>query len=450
MQNLDPWSARRRDVDRSIARLAVPALGALLAEPLFVLADTAIVGRLGTSALGALSIASTVLLTVVGLCVFLAYATTSSVARYLGAGRRRDAVQVGIDGLWLALGTGVLIAGLLAMFAEPILRALGAEGQVLTDATVYLRWSAVGLPGMLLMLAATGVLRGLQDTRTPLVLTIAGAGANALANWLLVLGLGFGIAGSGIGTAVCQLGMGGAAGLVVSRLASTYEVSRSPHLAGITRSIGTGMPLFIRTLSLRAAILVTVFVATKLGATALAGHQIVTSIWNLIAYGLDALAIAAQALIGVRLGEGNEDGARAVLRRTIHWGIVVGAICGALLAASAWLLVGVFSADPEVRAAAWPALLACAAFLPLAGYVFVLDGVLIGAGDGRYLAWAGMWTLLGYLPAVLAVHYLADSATAGLVWLWIAFGGWFMGLRALATGLRARGTEWLVLGASRA
>ncbi|MGO1316594.1 MAG: MATE family efflux transporter [Cellulomonadaceae bacterium] len=445
----DPVRGRQPDqgLDRQILHLAVPALGALVAEPLFVLADTAIVGHLGTPQLAALSLASTILLTVVGLCVFLAYATTGSVARLVGAGRRADALQSGIDGMWLAAALGVVLAAALWFAGPAALDLLGAEPDVAPYAVVYLRLSGLGLPGMLIVLASTGVLRGFQDTRTPLWVAAGGATLNVVLNVVLVYGAGLGIAGSGLGTAVAQLLMGATLAAVVVRRARSEGTGLRPRGAGIWASARAGTPLLVRTLSLRLAILLTVFVATGLGAVALAGHQVVNSIWGLTAFALDALAVAAQALVGHHLGAADADRTRAVLRRCLQWGVGAGVVLGVLVAGGSWLLAPLFTSDPQVRHAVVLGLLVTGALMPLAGWVFVLDGVLIGAGDGRFLAWAGMATLVAYVPVALAVRAWAPGGAAGLAWLWLAFAGVFMLARAVTTGLRARGTDWMVLGA---
>jgi putative MATE family efflux protein len=434
-------------VDRQIVALAIPALGALVAEPLFVLVDSAVVGHLGTAQLAGLSLASTVLVTVVGLCVFLAYATTSATARLLGAGDRLRALQVGVDGLWLALGLGVVLAATTWLAAPWAVSLLGADGAVAAQAVTYLRWSAPGLPGMLLVLAATGALRGLLDTRTPFIVAASGAGANAILNITLVYGFGLGIAGSGLGTAIVQLVMGVVLGAVVVRGARRLGASISPAVGGIVAGARAGLPLLVRTASLRLAILATVWVATALGDVTLAGHQVVGSLWNLAAFVLDALAIAAQALVGHAIGADDVPRARALLRRTLLWGVGAGAVLGVLLGATGPLLGRAFTADPDVRHAVTVALVVVAVAMPLAGWVFVLDGVLIGAGDGRYLAWAGLATLVAYLPCALAVRAWAPAGAAGLAWLWFAFAGVFMLARALTTGLRARGGRWTLTGA---
>ena len=442
-------------LDRRILSLAVPALGALVAEPLFVLIDSAMVGHLGATSLAGLSLASSVLTTVVGLFVFLAYATTATTARLFGAG---------VDGLWLAalLGAGAALA--LGAAAPGVVGALGADGAVARAAVAYLRASAPGLPGMLVVFAATGTLRGLLDTRTPFVVATAGAALNVGLNALLLYGARMGIAGSGLGTALAQSAMAAALATPVLRSARDAGVGLAPSRTGLQASLGSGAPLLVRTVSLRAAILTTVWAATALGAVPLAAHQVVGSLWNFAAFALDALAVAAQALVGTALGQADAAGARApsggsapvpsggavpvsveaVLRRTLGWGAATGAVIGVVLAAASPWLPWLFTSEAAVASAARPALLVAASAMPLAGAVFLFDGILMGAGDGRYLAGAGLVTLVPYAPLAVAVaHGLpAASPAGGLAWLWAAFAWVFMGARGLTTGLRARGTAW--------
>ena len=432
------------NLNRTIFILALPALGALLAEPLFVLADTAIIGRLGTSELAGLSLAATALMTVVGLCIFLAYATTAMVGRLLGAGDTHAAYRSGIGGLWLAAGLGALLALGLSLGAPQIIHLLGADATTAPHAISYLRWSAPGLPGMLLVLAATGVLRGKQDTRTPLVVAAVGLFANVVLNYVLVYPCGLGIAGSGLGSSLCQLTMGGYLARRVLQYAREAGVSWRPQPSGITHNIRLGFPLLLRSVSLRLAILLTVWVATAQGETSLAAHQVVTSLWNLAAFILDALAIAAQALISNALGAGLQARVRAILNRCLWWGVVAGAGIGLVFLGAGTWFSGLFSPDPQVIEVTRNALVIAGIAMPLAGWVFVLDGVLIGAGDGNYLARAGIWTLVAYLPVAWGIHLYAPDAGAGLTLLWVGFAGYFMAARALATGWRAlRHEQWL-------
>lgn len=444
-------SQQRPGLDRSILALAVPALGALVAEPVFVLVDSALVGHLGTSELAGLTLASTLLVTAVGLFVFLAYTTTASVGRLLGAGDERRALRAGVDGLWLAAAVGIVVAVVGIAVAPWAISAMGGEGAVAAHGITYLRTSLPGMPGMLVVLAATGSLRGMLDTRTPLVVASVGAVANAGLNALFIYGFGWGIGGSGAGTALVQLAMGAVLAGVVARGARARGVPLTPSLAGIGGGLRDGAPLFVRTLTLRVAILLTVSTAATLGEVPLAAHQVVNSLWGFAAFALDALAIAAQALVGHALGASDTDRARGVLRRTLQWGAGSGAVLGALLAALAHPLAMLFTPEAGVRGAAAAGIYVIAAAMPLAGVVFVLDGVLIGAGDARFLAWAGLASLLAYLPFLLAVRAWAPRG-AGLealsvVWLWVAFAVAFMLARGGVTWWRSRTSRWIVLGA---
>ncbi len=436
-------------LNRQILRLAVPALGALLAEPIFLLVDAAIVGHLGVAQLAGVGIAAVILQTLVGLSVFLAYGTTAQVARALGAGRPSDALTFGIAGLYLAVIIGVAVLAAGWPLAPWLIEAFGGGPDVADFGVTFLRWSLLGLPAMLAVLATTGVLRGLQDTRTPLLVAVAGAVLNIGLNVLLVYGIGLGVAGSAIGTALTQTGMAVVLIAIVARGARRLGVALSPHAGHIRGAGRAGIPLFIRTLTLRAAIIVTTVVATRQGIEALAAQQVVMSIWNFLALGLDALAIAAQALTGKALGEGDGAAARRFTGIMLRWGVWVGVAIGVVVLLIHAFAGAAFSPDPGVRDAVGAALIVVAVSQPLCGWVFVLDGVLIGAGDGGYLAWAGVLTFVAYLPAAGAVTAWAPGGSAGLVWLWVAFSGVFMGARAVTLGLRYRGDRWLVTGAVR-
>ncbi|PWJ53717.1 putative efflux protein, MATE family [Quadrisphaera granulorum] len=441
-----------REQDREVLRLAIPALGALLAEPLFLLADSAIVGRLGVLPLAGLGVAGALLATAVSVFVFLAYGTTAMVARRVGAGDLRAALQGGVDGMWLALGLGVIVT--LGAFAAsgPLVDALGASEAARPYALTYLHWSLPGLPGMLVVLAATGVLRGLQDTTTPLVVAVSGAVVNTVLNLLLVYGAGLGIAGSAAGTALTQLGMAAWLAAVVARGVRRETGSwaaLAPRGLGVLKSARDGVPLLVRTLALRAALLLTTYVAARQGDAGIAAHQVATVLWTTTALALDALAIAAQALVGRALGADDAEGAKTQVRRLVLWGVGAGVVMGVVLAVLAVPIAALFTPDPQVREALAAATVVLACCLPLAGWVFVLDGVLIGAGDGRYLAGASIASAAVYAPLALAVLAWAPQGRTGLVWLWVAFAGAYTAARLVTLVPRERGGAWLVTGATR-
>lgn len=438
----------RRPLPRQILALAVPALGALVAEPLFLLADTAIIGRLGVVELAGAALGVTVMHTVVGLMIFLAYSTTPAVARLVGAGRETKALAAGRDGLWLALMLGVVLALLGAAAADPLLSAMGAEGATHQHALRYLLWSLPGLPAMLLVFAAVGMLRGFQDTKTPLVVAAAGFGANAVLNLILVHPVGLGVAGAAIGTSLAQWGMAAAyLWMLIPRMRAA-AVPLGPEPAALRRTAGVGSWMMLRTVTLRAAIVVTVVVATDLGPETLAAHQVAFTFFSTLAFVLDALAIAAQALIGRELGAGRADSARRMVRVMTLWGVGFGVVVGVLTAAAAPWVPYLFTPDAAVAGAITVALFVLAASQPLAGWVFVLDGVLMGAGDVRYLALAGIVNLTVYLPVLWWVHQSVSGGEPNqiILALWLAFAVVFMGARALTLGLRALGSRWMVLG----
>ena len=437
----------RSAIDRDIVRLALPALGALVAEPLFLLTDTALVGHLGPDSLAGLGIASIILQTIVGLLIFLAYATTPTVARRLGAGDRPGAIKAGIDGMWLALGLGVVILAAGLPLAGPVVELFGSAPTVTGEAHTYLFVSLFGIPGMLLVIAATGLLRGLQDTRTPLVVAVAGFAANAALNALLIYGFGLGIAGSALGTVIAQWGMAAVYVVIAVRAARRENARLRPGLDGVSTSAISGGWLLLRTASLRVAMLATVWVGASLGVPELAALQVTLSVFSLVAFVLDAFAIAGQALIGHGLGAADIPRVRAIVRRLIVLSIGFGVVIGVLLAAGSALVGPIFSPDPAVQQLLTPVLIVLAASAPLAGFVFVLDGVLIGAGDARYLAWTGILNLAAYLPLL----WLATTLGGGLaligVQLALSFG--YLGARALTLGLRVRSDRWMLTGADR-
>lgn len=436
-----------RSVDRDILRLAVPALGALIAEPLFLLADTAMIGHLGATPLAGLGLASAILQTIIGLMVFLAYATTPAVARRVGTGDRRGAVAAGIDGLWLALGLGAVLA-VAGWFATPLLvGAFGAASDVAAEASVYLSISMAGLPAMLVVFAATGLLRGLQDTRTPLWVAGIGFAVNIALNYVFIYVLGWGIAGSAWGTVVAQWGMVLVYLVVIGRHTAREGASPWPHHAGVLRGARSGGWLFLRTASLRAALLLATWAATSLGSNELAAFQVAMTIYFTIAFALDALAIAAQALVGLGLGAGDVRRVRAVLKRCLQWGVGGGVVVGALVFATAWVLPALFTSSAEVQALLPPTLVVLGLSAPLGGLVFVLDGVLIGAGDARYLAWTGLVNLAVFVPLAWWVVAVAPAGAAGPAWLMAAFGIGYLAARGVTLWLRARGSAWMVVGA---
>ncbi|MGZ5370799.1 MATE family efflux transporter [Aeromicrobium sp.] len=428
--------------DRHIFALAAPAFAALISEPLMLLADTAIIGHLGTVQLAGLAVAATVLGTIVGLCIFLAYGSTAAVARHHGAGDERGALALGLSGIWLAVGLGVVLAASTALLAGPVTRGLASSPDVAEQAHTYLLISTLGLPAMLVVLAATGALRGVLDMRTPLIAMIAANSLNVVLNLGLVYGVDWGIGGAATGTVIAQwVAAVWLAGSVLRKARAAGSAVR-PDAREILDSARNGVPLVIRTLTLRASLLIATAVAATQGDASLAAHQIAVTLVTLLSFSLDAIAIAGQALTGRSLGAADPVRTRQLTRRMIGWGVVSGVVAGLLLLAVHGVIPSLFSPDAQVQSALLPVLVVVAVIQPLSGVVFVLDGVLIGAGDGAFLAWAGLAVLVVYTPLALAVQ----RNDAGLTWLWVAYGG-FIAARLVTLYARQRGDRWMVLGA---
>jgi putative MATE family efflux protein len=438
------WLPLAHPHDREILRLAVPALGALAAEPLYILADTAVVGRLGTPQLGGLAVASTIVLTGYAVFIFLAYGTTASVSRLVGAGDERLAAHQAVQGMWLGAGIGAVlaVAGLAA--ARPLVDLLGASDSVRPYALTYLRISLLGVPSLLLVLAGTGYFRGLQDTRTPLVVAVVSAVANLAIELVLVFPLDTGVAGSAWSTVIAQTGAAAAYVRWVARDVRRRDVPVRPDWPSVRRAAAVGVDLFVRTVSLRLALSVATAVAARRGTLALGAHQIAFELWNFLALVLDSVAIAGQAMVGRLLGAGRPDDARAAARRMIEWGVGVGAVLGLAVAGLRPWLPHVFTDDAPVVAVTAFLLWYVAVLQPLNGAVFVLDGVLIGAGDMRYLAWAMAISAAAFIPAAAAVLVF----DLGIGWLWAAI-TLLMVVRLATLGARFAGTAWQVVGADR-
>jgi putative MATE family efflux protein len=403
-----------------------------------------VVGRIGTDELAGLAVASTVLLLGYSIFIFLAYGTTAAVARLLGAGEHAEAAHQAVQSLWLAVLIGVVLTASGLLLAEPLVSLLGAEGAVAVNALVYLRISLLGVPALLVMLAGTGYLRGLQDTRTPLVIAVLSGLANLVLEVVLIFGFGFGIGASALSTVVAQYGAALVYVVRVHRAVREHSVALAPHWATIGGLGRVGRDLFLRTLALRGSFTVSVAVAARFGPVSLAAYSIAIEIWNLLALTLDAIAIAGQSLVGRFLGASDVGEARSAGRRMLEWGVASGIVMGLVIAALHTVLPRLFTTDPEVVTATAGFLLLVAMMQPINGVAFTLDGLLIGAGDVGYLAVAMFVSAAVFVPAALAVS-LTD---VGIEWLWAAL-GLFMATRAVTLGVRWRSDGWAVVGATR-
>ncbi|MBG0559900.1 MATE family efflux transporter [Actinoplanes aureus] len=426
---------------RRIAGLALPALVVLAAEPLYVLVDTAVVGHLGPVELAAIAIGGSVMSMAVWIGTLMAYGTTGRAARRFGAGDRPAAVAEGVQASWLALGAGVLLALLALVGAEPLTRVLAGNPDTAEAAAGWLRIAAFGAPGLLLAAAGNGWMRGVQDTRRPLYIVL---GANVLSAALcpvLVYPLGLGLTGSAIANVIAQSVGGGL--FLLALIRETRHLRPEPSI--IVRQVVLGRDLLIRGAAFQACFLSATAVASRFGVAAVGAHQITLQLWFFAALALDAVAIAAQSLVGAALGAGDADEARDVARRVTVAGGVAATVFALLALAGASVVPGWFTSDPAVHdqaAIIWPWFVG---LLPFAGIVYALDGVLIGAGDVAFLRTITVISaLFGFLPAI----WLAYAFDLGLGGVWAGL-GLFTFVRFATLLWRWRSPRWLILGATR-
>jgi putative MATE family efflux protein len=432
-------AALRSPHDREIVRLALPALGALAAEPLYILVDTAIVGHLGRPQIAALGLAGTVLAGAFTIFNFLTYGTTAVVARASGAGEPQRAARLAAQALWLSLGIGIALVVVAEATASPLLRALGGHGRSGHFALVYFRIGALGLPAALVALAGQGYLRGVANMRRPLEIVVVANTANVALELVFVYVFHWGIAGSAAGTAIAQAGMGGA---FTVELLRPHAASRRPSIAEMAPMMRVGRQIFVRTTALYASFLVASSVLARTGDAELGAHQIATQLFFFLALVLDAVAIAGQVIVGRTLGRGDQDAAYAAAERMIAWSVVLGTAFAIVLLPLRGVVPRAFTDDPAVLHQAKEVWLLFALMQPFAGAVFALDGILIGASDTSYLMWSMLAAaLLVYVPIAL----LSLAFGWGIVGVWIGLVSLILARFALLWA-RFVTRRWIVVG----
>lgn len=423
---------------RQVLSLALPALGVLAAEPLYLLVDTAVVGHLGAVPLGGLALGGTLFTLVSTQLTFLSYGTTARTARLHGAGRRREAVAEGAQATWLGVLVGAVLLVLAQLVAVPLANALVGPGPVADAAARWVRIALLGAPMVLIAMAGHGWMRGVQDTARPFRFVLVGNGLSAVLCPVLVYALDWGLEGSAVANVAGQVT---GAALFVRALISERAPLR-PDFGAMRKQLGVGRDLVLRSLAFQACFLSATSVAARFGAEAVAAHQVVWQLWTFLSLVLDSLAIAAQSLVGAALGGRSVERAKGVAKQVTWYGLGFGVVLGVVFAALSGVLPLAFTADGAVLAEIPHAWWFFAALQPVAGIVFALDGVLLGAGDAAFLRTATVASaVVGYLPMI----WLSLAYGWGLVGIWTGL-SLFMLLRLITLALRARSGRWAVLG----
>ncbi len=431
---------------RRIAALAFPALGVLAAEPIYLLFDIAVVGRLGALSLAGLAIGGLILSVVSSQLTFLSYGTTARSARFYGAGNRGSAVGEGVQATWLALAMGVAIVAVVELTAAPLVSAItGSKAggdEIAAAAMPWVRIATFGVPAILISAAGNGWMRGVQDTMRPLRFVLVGFGVSAVLCPLLVYGwLGMPrleLAGSAVANLVGQW----LAAVLFCRALLVEKVPLRPDVSVLRAQLVMGRDLVVRTLAFQACFVSAAAVAARFGAAAVAAHQVVLQLWNFLALVLDSLAIAAQSLVGAALGAGQMRHAKSVAWRVTVFSTIAAAVLALAFAAGASVLPSLFTDDRSVLDAIGVPWWFMVAQLPIAGIVFALDGVLLGAGDAAFMRTATLISaLVGFLPLI----WLSLLFGWGLLGIWSGLST-FLVLRLAFVGWRAASGRWLVSG----
>ncbi|WFP26794.1 MATE family efflux transporter [Gordonia hongkongensis] len=447
-----------------IATLTVSALAVLIAPPLYLLLDLAVVGRLGGEQLAALGVGTLVLSIVSTQLTFLSYGTTARSARRFGSGDRAGAVVEGVQASWIAVAVGVLIVAVAYPCAPVVMRLLVGTSSpesaaVADDAAGWLRIAMFGVPLILLSMAGNGWMRGVQDTRRPVVYVVVGLSLAAVLVVGLVHGVGpfprLGLDGSAMANVIGQGVTGVLFAVRVVREARRVAVGAghgpgsrafAPDWSIIRAQLVMARDLVVRSLSFQICFVSAAAVAARFGVAQVAAHQLVLQLWEFMALFLDSVAIAAQALVGAALGAGRLSAADSVARRVTAVSVVAATAMAALFAAGATLIPRIFTSDAAVLDAVGVPWWFFVGMLPIAGVVFALDGVLLGSGDAAFLRTATLaGALIGFLPLIW-LSLVFDWGLAG-VWSGLVV---FMLVRLATVVWRIRSGRWRRAGAVRA
>lgn len=425
-----PASTAIRTVDRAIMALAIPAIFTLIAEPIYLLTDTAIVGRIGTDELGGLAVANTVILFTYAIFVFLTFETTANIARLAGAGRVADATRYAVQALWLSIVLGAIGALVLLGGGPAIIRWLAGTSGVADAATTYVQIASLGMPALFVTMAGAGYFRGLGNTRRPLAITVGVAVVNLVAELVMISWLGFGIGASAATTVVAQTLGALCFAVPIIRAAHAQEVSLRPAGSMMRSQALNARPLVIRTIALRAILTACMTICAQLGAQQVASFQVAFGVWMFLVFVLDGIEAAAQSLIGNAIGAEHIAQARLVARRAFFWSTFLGILIGLVLIAARWPLAHLLSPNDQVASAAAIGMVWAGFLAPISGPAFAADGILVGSGHTRILANAMVVASIAF--AAIAAAGLA--AGWGVHSVWLALGA----TSAIRTAIGAR------------
>ncbi|MEA1025338.1 MATE family efflux transporter [Corynebacterium pseudotuberculosis] len=417
----------------TILRLALPALGVLAATPLYLLFDTAVVGTLGAASLAALGAGTTIYAQVTTQLTFLSYGTTARSARLFGAGKKKEAVAEGVQATWLALFVGTVLAVTIFLGAPQFTFWLSGSSEVSSAATSWLRVTAAGIPLVLIIMAGNGWLRGVQNTRLPLLFTLSGIFPGMVLVPILVGR--YGLVGSAWANIV---GITITSFLFIACLFRMHEGSVQPNWSIMRSQLTLGRDLILRSLSFQISFLSAAAVAGRFGPESLAAHQVLLQLWSFLTLVLDSLAIAGQMLTGAALGAKDVARARRVGQVSVLYSTMFGIALAVIFAAGFQVIPGIFTSDEgvlqEISGPRWQLVL----MIVLGGVVFAFDGVLLGAADAAYLRTVSLLSVLvGFLPGV----WLALLFNAGLVGVWWGLVS-FISIRMIAGVWRFYSMKW--------
>ncbi len=409
-------------------------------EPLTALIDTAFIASLGSTALAALGVGTTVLSSLFWVFNFLSISAQTEVAQADGKGQSEKAGGIASLALTMAVGFGLLLITLILPSTNWLATLMGASGEIQAEAVSYMQFRAYGAPAVLVMLVTFGVLRGLQDMRTPLWIALGVNALNILLDWLLIFGNGpfpvMGIAGSAIASTISQW-IGALVGVAV--VAAKLGLSFSFTFGSVKRLLRVGGDLFVRTGLLAFFLAFATRAATRIGADAGAAHQAIRQVFVFSALALDAYASTVQSLVGFFIGRGSLTWAKKVVRVGAGWSLWTGFGLGVLMWLGRENVIGILVPATAVGIFL-PAWAISSLSQPINSIAFLTDGAHLGTGDYRFLRNA---MIAATIVGVVGVSMIDLSNPDALLWIWIATGVWAM-TRATFGVLRV----WPGIGAS--